>query len=131
MIPSTVRANLKTALSTVVTRVFDYVPDQVPAPCGVVGNITIDFDEAQNRGLDRGEVDVLVIVSRMNERGAQDKLDALLAGSGAGSVKAALEADRTLSGALATLRVVRAAPITIEVAGVTYFAYQYEVALHG
>ena len=131
MIPSTVRANLKTALSSVVTRVFDYVPDQVPTPCGVVGNITITFDEAQNRGLDAGEVDVLLIVSRMNERGSQDKLDGYLAGSGAGSVKAALEADRTLSGALATLRVVRASPITVEVAGVTFFAYQYEVVLHG
>jgi hypothetical protein len=131
MIPSTVRANLKTALAPVITRIFDYVPDQVPTPCAVVGNITITFDEAQNRGLDMGEVDVIVIVSRMNERGAQDKLDGFLAGSGAGSVKAALETDRTLSGALATLRVVRAAPITIEVAGVTYFAYQYEVVLHG
>ncbi len=131
MIPSTVRTNLKTALSSVVTRVFDYVPDQVPAPCGVVGNITITFDEAQNRGVDMGEVDILVIVSRMNERGAQDKLDTYLAGSGSGSVKAALEADRTLGGAIATLRVTRAAPITLEIAGVTYFAYQYEVTLHG
>lgn len=131
MIVSTVRANLKTAMSSVVTRVFDYVPDQVPAPCAVVGNLTMTFDEAQNRGLDMAEVDVLVIVSRMNDRGAQDKLDGYLAGSGAGSVKAALEASPTLSGAVAALRVVRAAPITIEVAGVTYFAYQYEVVLHG
>lgn len=131
MIPSTVRANMKTAIAPVVSRVFDYIPDQVPTPCAVVGNITITFDEAQNRGLDQGEIDVIVIVSRMNERGAQDKLDGYLAGSGAGSVKAAIEADRTLAGALATLRVIRAAPITIEVAGVTFFAYQYEVLLHG
>ena len=131
MIPSTVRANLKTAIAPVVSRVFDYIPDQVPTPCAVVGNITITFDEAQNRGLDMGEVDVIVIVSRMNERGAQDKLDGYLAGTGTGSLKAAIEADRTLAGALATLRVIRAAPITIEVAGVTFFAYQYEVLLHG
>lgn len=131
MIPSTVRANLKTAIAPVVSRVFDYIPDQVPTPCAVVGNITITFDEAQNRGLDQGEIDVIVIVSRMNERGAQDKLDGYLAGSGAGSIKAAIEADRTLAGALATLRVIRAAPITIEVSGVTFFAYQYEVILHG
>lgn len=131
MIPSTVRANLKTAIAPVVSRVFDYIPDQVPTPCAVVGNITITFDEAQNRGLDMGEIDVIVIVSRMNERGAQDKLDGYLAGTGAGSLKAAIEADRTLAGALATLRVIRAAPITIEVAGVTFFAYQYEVMLHG
>lgn len=131
MIISTVRENLKAAVSTVVTRVFDYVPDQVPTPCAVVGNITITFDEAQNRGLDMGDVDVLVIVSRMNERGAQTKLDAYLAGSGDLSIKTAIELDPTLDGALAALRVIRASPITIEVAGVTYFAYQYEVTLHG
>jgi len=131
VIPGTVRANLKTAISSVIPRVFDYIPDQIPTPAAVVGNLTLTFDEAQSRGMDLGEVDVIVIVSRMNERGAQDKLDTYLASSGASSVKAAIEADRTLSGALATLRVVRAAPIEIEVAGVTFFAYRYEVSLHG
>lgn len=131
MIVGTVREKLKAALAPVITRVFDYIPDQVPTPCAVVGNLTVTFDEAQNRGLDMAEVDVLVIVSRMNERGAQEKLDLYLAGTGESSVKAAIETDRTLDGSVATLRVVRASPITIEVAGVTFFAYQYEVVLHG
>lgn len=131
MIPSTVRANLKTALAPVVPRIFDYVPDQVPTPCAVVGNLTLTFDVAQNRGLDLAQVDIIVIVSRMNERGAQDKLDGFLAGSGAGSIKAALTTNTTLAGAVSTLRVVRAAPITIEVAGVTFFAYQYEIEIFG
>ncbi len=131
MIVSTVRAGLKTAIAPVVGRVFDYVPDQVPTPCAVVGNLTLIFDEAQNRGLDLAQVDVIIIVSRMNERGAQDKLDGYLAGSGAGSIKAALTTNSTLGGAVSTLRVVRAAPITIEVSGVTFFAYQYEIEIYG
>ena len=131
MIVSTVRTALKTALAPVVGRVFDYVPDQVPTPCAVVGNLTLTFDEAQNRGLDLANVDIIIIVSRMNERGAQDRLDGFLAGTGAGSIKAALTTNLTLGGAVATLRVVRAAPITLEVSGVTFFAYQYEVELYG
>lgn len=131
MIVSTVRAGLKAAIVSVIPRVFDYVPDQVPTPCAVVGNLTLTFDEAQNRGLDLANVDIIIIVSRMNERGAQDRLDGFLAGTGAGSIKAALTTNLTLGGAVATLRVVRAAPITLEVSGVTFFAYQYEVELYG
>lgn len=131
MIVSTVRAGLKAAIVPVIPRVFDYVPDQVPTPCAVVGNLTLTFDEAQNRGLDLANVDIIIIVSRMNERGAQDKLDGFLAGTGAGSIKAALTTNLTLGGAVATLRVVRAAPITLEVAGVTFFAYQYELEIYG
>lgn len=131
MIVSTVRAGLKAAIVPVIPRVFDYVPDQVPTPCAVVGNLTLTFDEAQNRGLDLAQVDVIIIVSRMNERGAQDRLDGFLAGTGSGSIKAALTTNLTLGGAVATLRVVRAAPITIEVSGVTFFAYQYELEIYG
>lgn len=115
----------------VIPRVFDFVPDQVPTPCAVIGNLTLTFDVAQNRGLDLAQVDIIVIVSRMNERGAQEKLDGFLAGSGAGSIKAALTTNLTLAGAVSTLRVVRAAPITLEVSGVTFFAYQYEIELFG
>ena len=131
MIVSAVRTGLKTAIIPVISRVFDYVPDQVPTPCAVVGNLTLTFDEAQNRGLDLANVDIIIIVSRMNERGAQDRLDGYLAGSGVGSIKAALTTNLTLDGAVKTLRVVRAAPITIEVSGVSFFAYQYELEIYG
>lgn len=131
MIVSTVREGLKTAIVPVIPRVFDFVPDQVPTPCAVIGNLTLTFDVAQNRGLDLAQVDIIIIVSRMNERGAQEKLDGFLAGSGAGSIKAALTTNLTLAGAVSTLRVVRAAPITLEVSGVTFFAYQYEIELFG
>lgn len=131
MIPGNVRAELKKAIATVIPRVFDYIPDQIPTPAAVVGNLTLNFDNAQSRGSDSADVDVIIIVSRMNERGAQDKLDAYLASTGDASIKTAIELDRTLGGTLATLRVIRATPIEVEVAGVTYFAYRYEVALYG
>jgi hypothetical protein len=46
-----------------------------------------------------------VIVARADEQAAQTALDAYCASSGAGSVKAAIEADPTLGGAAQTTRV--------------------------
>jgi len=76
-------------------------------------------------------VDVLVIVQRFSERTGQDKLDAYLAGSGATSIKAALEADRTLSGAVNTLRVTGAEAGTYDSQGITFLSYRYRLTLWG
>ncbi len=61
----------------------------------------------------------------------QDKLDAYLAGSGASSIKAAIEADRTLSGAVNTLRVTGAEAGTYDSQGVTFLSYRYRLTLWG
>jgi len=112
-------------------RVFSYVPDSVPVPAAVVGNVTINFDDAQNRGLDQGTCDVLLIVSRMAERSAQETLDKWLNTTGVGSVKTILEADQSLNGTVSAVRIPRAEPITIEYGGVAYFGYRYEVTFYG
>jgi hypothetical protein len=112
-------------------RVFSYVPDSVPVPAAVVGNVTVNFDDAQNRGLDQGTCDVLLIVSRMAERSAQDALDKWLNTVGVGSVKTIVEADQSLGGTVSAVRIPRAEPITVEYGGVSYFGYRYEVTFYG
>lgn len=90
-------------------RVTAYEPDAVNVPAGFIdGPETIDFDEAMARGADRILFRVIVMVAKVSDRAASQKLDAYLAGSGASSVKAALEASKTLGGNAHTLRVVRA-----------------------
>jgi hypothetical protein len=112
--------------------IYDYIPDTAPAtPAAIVGNVSITWDEANKRGLDAAEFSVYVVVSRMAERNAADTLDALLAGSGTGSVKTALEDGGTLQGSCATMRVTRATPISISMGGVEFFAYEYEVEAYG
>lgn len=134
---STLRANAATLLDsiTAIRKVYDYIPDTAPpTPCGIVGNVTVTWDESMQRGLDTYEFDVLAVVARMSERSGQDELDALLAGTGVGSVKTALEAGtpvRTLNGAVSTLRVTRATPISVTMGGVEFFAYRYEVEAYG
>ena len=136
MNPSTVRANLKTALSTITgMRVFDYVPDSTNIPTNnafaIVGQLSMNYDYTLNRGFDSATCQIIVIVGRMSEKDGQTRLDGLLASSGSTSIKAAVEADKTLGGAVQTLRVVSASPGTITSANIDYLSYQYSVELIG
>ena len=134
---SSLRGGAQTQLDTIAAlrTIYDYVPDTAPAtPSAIVGNVTLDWDDANARGLDRATFSVYVVVSRMSERSGADTLDALLAGSGAGSVKTALEAGSptgTLNGSCSTMRVTTASPISISMGGVEFFAYEYEVEAYG
>lgn len=132
MNPSTVRTNLKTALSTITgMRVFDYVPDSTNIPTNnafaIVGQLSMNYDYTLNRGFDSASCQIIVVVGRMSEKDGQARLDGLLASSGSTSIKAAVEADKTLSGAVQTLRVVSASPGTITSANIDYLSYQYSV----
>lgn len=132
MTPTGVRTGLGTALDTIAgLRVFDYVPDSLSPPAAVVEPLEVDFDEAMQRGLDFYRAFILVIVGRMSDRSSQDRLDAYVAGSGASSVKAALEANRTLGGACSTLQVTSARPREVVVSGVNMIAYRFEVSIYG
>jgi len=131
---SSLRGGAATALDTIaaIRTVYDYIPDTAPAtPSAIVGNVSIDWDDANARGLDAATFSVYVVVSRMSERSGADTLDSLLAGSGAGSVKTALESGGNLGGSCSTMRVTRATPISLSMGGVEFFAYEYEVEAYG
>jgi hypothetical protein len=132
MIPSQVRDGLKTRLQTISgLRAYDLIPDTVTPPAAVVGQLDFTFDIDNARGLDQAQVDVLVIVQRFSERSGQDLLDAYLAGSGVGSIKAAIEGDRTLGGAVNTLRVTGAEAGTYESQGIEFLSYRYRITIWG
>ena len=127
MIPSNVRDGLKTNLQTITgLRVYDLIPDTVTPPAAIVGQLDFTFDLNNARGLDQANCDVLVIVQRLSERVAQDKLDGFLAGTGAGSIKTAIESDRTLGGA-----VISAEGGTYDSAGTLFLSYRYRVTIYG
>jgi hypothetical protein len=132
MIPSQVRDGLKTRLQTISgLRAYDLIPDTVTPPAAVVGQLDFTFDIDNARGLDQAQVDVLVIVQRFSERSGQDLLDTYLSGSGATSIKAAIEGDRTLGGTVNTLRVTGAEAGTYESQGVEFLSYRYRITIWG
>jgi hypothetical protein len=132
MVPSTVRSNLKARLATITgLKTYDYIPDSVNVPGAVVGQLDLNFDATFNRGFDNATCTILLIVGRMSESAGQTKLDGYLASTGSTSVKAAIEADATLSGAVQTLRVTSATAGSVQVASIDYLAYRYNVELIG
>lgn len=132
MIPSQVRDGLKTRLQTISgLRVFDTIPENPQPPAAIVGQLDMNFDIDNARGLDLATVEVYLLVQRMDVRSGQDKLDTYLKGTGAGSVKAAIEADRTLGGACSTLRVLSAESGQYESAGIMLLSYRYRISIWG
>jgi hypothetical protein len=126
-----VRAGLKTRLATITgLRVWDVIPDQVTPPGAVVGQLDFTFDIDNARGLDIANVDVYVIVQRFDARSSQNQLDDYL-GSGSKSIKTAIEADRTLGGAVNTLRVTRAEAGTYLQGDVTFLSYRFSLTIWG
>ena len=127
-----VRDALKDNLQTITNmRVYDLIPDIVTPPCAVVGQLDFTFDIDNMRGLDQASVDVYVIVQRISERSGQDKLDNFLAGSGTGSIKTALESDRTLGGLVNTLRVISADSGTYTSGEQSFISYRYNLTIWG
>ena len=82
------------------------VPDSINPPIAVVMPASVTYDIAFARtGGDEYEFTVLVIVGRVDERTAQNRLDAYCSGTGTGTIKAAIESDKTLGGKAMSLRV--------------------------
>ena len=132
MVPSTVRDGLKTRLLTISgMRAYDVIPDVPVAPCAIIGFLDMNFDSTFARGMDEATVEIDVLVQRFSSRSGQDKLDGLLAGTGSGSVKAAIEGDRTLGGAVQTLRVISATAGNYDAGGTSLLAYRYRITLWG
>lgn len=107
-------------------RVFDYPPDQLSPPAAVVSypeGVTYDVEFA--RGADMATFIVTVLVGRVSERSARDALAPYLNGSGASSVKAAI--DGTLGGVVSDARVASADVMTVSMNGAEYVGAAFTV----
>lgn len=83
-----------------------HAPAALAAPAFYPGESEIDYDQTFAAGVDDLQIDCYVMVSAAEDRDGQELLDRYL-GRGAESVKAALEADRTLGGACSDMCVRR------------------------
>jgi hypothetical protein len=92
---SAIRDSLKTRLETISgLRAYDTVPGTINPPMAVVypqPGTFLTFDTTLSRGSDDLTFLVHLFASTASDRAGQDALDSYLAGSGATSVKAAVE----------------------------------------
>jgi hypothetical protein len=126
---TTIRTGLAANLATISgLRTAATVPDDPKPPVAVVVPNGISFDTAMWRGLDTYTFTVLVIVGRVDERSAQNNLDAYCAPTGATSIKTAIERDKTLAGAAQTLRVTEMRNYNaLQISENTYLAAEFAV----
>lgn len=127
---SELRAGIATNLATISgLRTSATVPDSINPPIAVVMPNTITYDTSFARtGGDEYEFLVMVIVGRVDERTAQNRLDGYCSGTGASSVKAAIESDKTLGGKAFSLRVTSLRNYNqVTVGDVTYLSGEFVV----
>ncbi len=104
-----IRAGLATNLSALADcQVSPYQLDNPSPPMiQVMGLEEVLYDQAMARGLDEITVILQAFAGTPADRTAQELLDAWQTGFGGTSVKAAVEADRTLGGLVDDLQVMR------------------------
>ncbi len=127
-----IRSGLASNLSTIRgLRVSSDMPDQANPPMAVINLQTVNYDGAFAGGLVTYNFQVTVIVGRASEREAQRRLDAYITPT-TGSIKNAVESDRTLAGAAYDVRVVDMSNLgSILIADQNYLAAEFTVVVYG
>ena len=95
---SDLRSGLTANLQTISgLRVYSTLPDVVNPPTAMISLEKVMYNRQMQKGMTEYGFKVSVIVGRVAERVAQQNLD-LFVGQGKGSIKTALESDKTLGG---------------------------------
>lgn len=118
----------------VTLNVYDYASGGGVWPAAIVpGPVEVLYDLTKGDGLHTLMFEVHVVVGRADESVARARLAPFVSTTGPLSIKAALEDDPTLGGAVASLQVTGCTPASIDVAGVTLLdaVFDVEVIVEG
>ena len=128
---SELRAGLATNLKTIRgLRVVETLPDVVNPPMAMIGLSKVQYNQQNQRSMSLYTFQVTVVVGRVSERTAQKALDVLVA-AGSGSVKYAIEVDRTLGGKAFDVFVPELSNIgAVSVNGIDYFSAEFSVQVY-
>jgi hypothetical protein len=113
-------------------RVYDYAADNAAPPAAIVSlPRSVEYDSTAGRGVDRIVIPVTILVGKVSERAARDKLGAYIAGSGASSIKAAVEGSGgDLGGVAQTVRVMEATVDVVTIGAVDYLGASFDVEVY-
>lgn len=123
---------LRTRLATISgVRAFAYQPEQINPPTAFPELLQVNYHRAFQGGDVEMTFNVHVIAGRWTDRTAFALLDDFLSYSGAKSIRACLEGDKTLGGVVQTLVVTSGADITsISEGGAEFLEIQMTVTVH-
>lgn len=130
---SEIRDGLAANLLTAGIRSSATIPDNPTPPLAYVGIQNVQYDGAMQGGLTTYNMIVSVIVSRVDERTGQNKLDGYINSAGSTSIKAAIESDRTLGSAVFDTRcseVTAVNNVTLGAGDITYLVADFAVQVY-
>lgn len=108
-------------------RTYAEIPDNPNLPAAIVSLNSVDYDQAFQGGLTNYQFAVTVVVSRVTERRAQERVNELVSPTG---VKAAIQSDRTLGGAAFDCVVTEMNNITsVSIGDITYLTAEFAVVV--
>lgn len=127
-----IRTALATNIGTIAgLRTAAEIPDNPNPPQAVVQLQSVNYDGAYQNGLTTYNFLVSVIVGRVDERGAQRKLDGYASSTGSSSIKLAAQSDKTLGGNAYDVRVSEMSNIGAVLLGeATYLAADFVVTVY-
>lgn len=125
---SLLRAGLAKNLQTIKgLRVVETLPDLVNPPMAMIGLTKVAYNQQNQRSMAEYTFQVTVVLGRVSERTAQRDMDVLVA-PGEGSVKFAIESDRSLGGNAYEVFVPELSAIgAISINGIDYFSAEFSV----
>jgi hypothetical protein len=125
---SLLRAGLAKNLGTIKgLRVVETLPDLVNPPMAMIGLAKVAYNQQNQRSMAEYTFQVTVVLGRVSERTAQRDMDVLVA-PGEGSVKYAIESDRTLGGNAYEVFVPELSAIgALQVNGIDYYSAEFSV----
>ena len=116
--------NLKTITGL---RVVETLPDLVNPPMAMIAIDKVAYNKQNNRSMAEYTFKVMVVLGRVSERTAQQNMDVLLA-PGAGSIKYAIESDRTLNNKAFDVFVAETGSIgSVSVNAIDYYSAEFSV----
>lgn len=126
-----IRNGLGANLSTIRgLRVAETIPDNPSPPIAVIALGNVVYDGAFHGGLVTYNFTVSVIVGRVAEREAQRRLDGFIS-TGTGSIKNAIESDKSLGGSAYDVRVSEMTNVgAVQIGDATYLACDFAVAVY-
>ena len=129
---SQVSDGIKTALATVSgLRTHAYQPEQLNPPFAYPELTQVTYHRSMGLGDVEMQWTINVVVGRYTDRTANDLLDQYLSPTGAKSIRAALESDKTLGGAVQTLILSSAADVTaLNEADANFLQIQFQMTVH-
>ena len=125
---SLLRAGLAKNLGTIKgLRVVETLPDLVNPPMAMIGLAKVAYNQQNQRSMAEYTFQVTVVLGRVSERTAQRDMDVLVA-PGEGSIKYAIESDRTLGGNAYEVFVPELSAIgAVSINGIDYFSAEFSV----